>query len=431
MKRIWLLLVFLSVFSVLFGQEEVATFMQYNLLNYRNYTSFCDGTNNSALAKEDYLKTIVQYVDPDILVCNEIGNSPSNTSKILDRCLNVDGVTKYAQASYTATPGADLINMLYYNKEMFSLKGQDQITKDINNQTLVRLIDVYFLYYNDPGFPLVDTTFITIFVAHLKAGNTSSDAAARDRATQALMKYISDNNISDNYVLMGDFNVYSASDAAFDNLVNGSYRFYDPANAMGNWNNNSGYASVHTQSTRLNNTNGGCFSGGGLDDRFDFILMSKAVKDDENRVEYIKNSYKALGNDGNHFNGNIKVPANTSVPANVLNALYEMSDHLPVKMDVLIEQAKPNSVNSVAANGLRLRVVNPTASRIVFYAGGRNADIVVRLFSITGALVSEQKVTVSDGQRIDMGQLDVPGVYLLEFTDEYGNRQVERVIVSR
>ena len=68
-----------------------------------------------------------------------------------------------------------------------------------------------------------------------------------------------------------------------------------------------------------------------MDDRFDFIFFTPDLQTGVNGMTYVPNSYEALGNDGNHFNKSINgTPTNTAVPANVADALYYMSDHLPV-----------------------------------------------------------------------------------------------------
>ncbi|MEZ4691190.1 MAG: hypothetical protein R3A12_13915 [Ignavibacteria bacterium] len=43
---------------------------------------------------------------------------------------------------------------------------------------------------------------------------------------------------------------------------------------------------------------------GGLDDRFDMILNSKAVKE-SGGIKFYLTTYKASGNDGNHYNDSI------------------------------------------------------------------------------------------------------------------------------
>ena len=69
----------------------------------------------------------------------------------------------------------------------------------------------------------------------------------------------------------------------------------------------------HTQSTHSENT--GCAASGGMDDRFDFILISKNIKQGSKGVKYLSDAYWAVGQDGKHFNESINSsPTNTSVP---------------------------------------------------------------------------------------------------------------------
>ena len=108
----------------------------------------------------------------------------------------------------------------------------------------------------------------------------------------------------------------------------------DPLPA-GNWHASSSYSLLHTQSTRTAEFGGG--STGGLDDRFDFILFTGDVNSGANKVQYVNNSCKAFGNDGNHLNDAlIDPPVNPNVPDSVIQALYYMSDHLPVICDLTV-----------------------------------------------------------------------------------------------
>src|SRR5206468_2461243 len=69
---------------------------------------------------------------------------------------------------------------------------------------------------------------------------------------------------------------------------------------------------------------------GGLDDRFDQLLISYSLDDGEG-LDWVPGSYLAYGNDGHHFNLDINSPpANTAVSQAVADALQRASDHLPV-----------------------------------------------------------------------------------------------------
>ena len=241
------------------------------------------------------------------------------------------------------------------------------------------------------------------------------------------MQYLQDENVTGNYIISGDFNVYEASEDAFQNLVNPStaqFKFIDPVNRMGSWNNNSAYADVHTQSTH--STSNGCASGGGLDDRFDFVLVSQDIMDDGDHIEYVSNSYKALANDGNHFNGAINNPANNSVPANVLDAIYNCSDHLPVVMDMIITEASPNSIVENVATHWTLNMVSPHHS-IKGKLSGELGNYHIKIYTITGTLLSTIDV---ENQTEVIFEYTAPmsGVLLVEVIDESGYRKVIRVI---
>ena len=316
--------------------------MTYNLLNYRNFTSWCPSSSNNPISKEGYLNEIVNHIEPHLLVCNEInGNNSSAHSRILNHALNINGETRWEKTDFF-TNGSSIANGIYYDKNVLGLKSQESISKDLSNQNLVRVIDVCHFFYKDSLLGLnPDTIFFTLFAGHLKAGSSSSDISQRDKATKAIMSFINSNSGIDNYLIAGDLNMKKSQELGFQNLINysvSSINFYDPENQPGNWNNNYNFKDLHNQSTRDGATNNGCFSGGGLDDRFNHWLFNNDINQGLSRISYVPGSLTAVGNDGLHFNNSIISPTNNSVPSNILNALYEMSDHLPVTIDLDIER---------------------------------------------------------------------------------------------
>ncbi|MDA8787937.1 hypothetical protein OAV84_00025 [Schleiferiaceae bacterium] len=334
---------FLLTGSALRAQApERLRIMTYNLLNYRNFTSYCPSSSNNPVNKEGYLAEIIAYSQPDLLVCNEInGDNTTAHGRVLNYSLNVNGETRWEKTDFFSN-GSSLMNGIYYDQNKLGLLNQDLISKDVNNQNLVRGIDVKTFYYKDSLLSInPDTVIFTVFAAHLKAGSTASDIADRGRETAALMAYLASHNVGPNYFLAGDLNMPKSQEAGFQNLLNYStaaLRFYDPENQPGNWNNNYTFRNLHTQSTRDGATNNGCFSGGGLDDRFDHVLFSDDVADGTAKMTYVSGSLTPVGNDGLHFNSSINSPTNNSVPSNILTALYEMSDHLPVYVDIDVER---------------------------------------------------------------------------------------------
>lgn len=400
------------------SETDTLNIMHYNVLNYRNITSFCTVNNNSPASKEGYMNTIVGYAMPDIITVNELaGDGGTAAKRLLDNALNKDGRKYYKQCTYNAN--SNLCNMLYYNQNKLVLYKQDKIERAVNNSFLVRLIDVYTLYYLDEKkLAQGDTTFMVFYVGHLKAGSSSSDKDERADATEAIMKYHEERYDRTNYFICGDFNIQTSSEECYQNLIahsNTALRFHDPLGRNASWNNNGTYAFLHTQSTR--SSSNGCASSGGLDDRFDFILCGQEVLENDYGVGYIAGSYNALGNDSKHFNQSIISSSNTSVPATVLSALYNMSDHLPVVMKVGVGRSLSSARDLGIDNYLILN--NPVVDRLNWkLQAPTEGSLEIR--DMQGKLVYAQAIDpTSAWQSSDLRSL-VQGTYTVTFRTQSG-----------
>ena len=315
---------------------DTITVMQYNLLQYGNYNSGfsdCFESNNNTLLKDASIRTILNYVQPDILTVNEFGATQELLTSFLDNNLNIGGINYWQSDNIINYAGSNIINHIFYDSRKFGLK------RHIALQTSPRDTDVYELFLKTPSLDDGDTIKLVCIVAHPKAGQ--SYQANRRALMQQAMDYVNQYYSTENVLIMGDFNMYGASESGYQMLTqtysNQEVRFIDPVAVMGGvgeWNNNSQFAAFHTQSTHSYSDE--CFSSGGLDDRFDFILMSDEIDLGVNNLDYVQNSYKAVGNDGNHFNMSINQGGNISVPEDVLDALFDGSDHLPVIMKIAV-----------------------------------------------------------------------------------------------
>ncbi|KXB08415.1 hypothetical protein AKJ55_01045 [candidate division MSBL1 archaeon SCGC-AAA382M17] len=307
---------------------------------YGKNTDFCDVSNNSVAERQSHLKKILNYVRPDIFTVNELDGNASEPIKndathLLDNTLNVNGITYYRKAPFQKTY---LANTLFYNANKLRLYSYKPIPFYVGNHE--KIFNAYTFYYNGRHLSQsLDTTFLTCFVIHLKSGNDDTDALQRANEAEILMDYI-DNEMpnSGNYIICGDLNVYSSGERAFQILTKSCTTksgFYDPVDQSGNWHNNEKYKLYHTQSTHLGD---GCFSSGGMDDRFDFILLSNAIMGGVKGIRYIQDSYEILGQDGQGFNSLLRVKNNEAVPVRIAKALYNFSDHLPVKLSLRIDE---------------------------------------------------------------------------------------------
>ena len=336
MRITLLLLLLLPILS--FGQTDTITLVSYNLLNFPDGRDDC-GTNVVVPNRADTLRKILQYAQPDIFVACEI-QTEAGADSVLTRSLNAYGASNYASATFHLnSTGSWLHNQLYYNTDKLTLQWQDAIG------TSSRDIDHYVLYVNDPTLGLYfDTTFIEVYMCHLKAGNGSTNEDIRAEQTQLLMDYIASRPSDRNHFVCGDLNVYSSNEPCYQQMMSGPYALEDPISTPGNWNNSGTYAGIHTQSTR-SSLNYDCGSKGGSDDRFDQILVSNNVMNGSDSLKYLTNSYDAIGNDGNHFNTNLlAAPTNVQYPDSVVRALYYMSDHLPVALKTVITYPTSNGL---------------------------------------------------------------------------------------
>ncbi|HCP41471.1 MAG TPA: hypothetical protein DIT65_06725 [Cryomorphaceae bacterium] len=334
MKRLGLLLLFSFGYQLVTAQVTTVRIMTYNILNYRNSTNECNGNTNSASNKEIALDTIVRNIHPHIICFQEVGASANNSTYLLNNALNTSSAINWTTTNYTNNSFSSLTNVIAYRSDIFGLISQEVISKDLNSNNLVRVVDVARFYYKDPLLSAQsDTVTFSVIVAHFKAGSGTSNSSQRDAMAGAIIDYIENDAVDPNIMLMGDFNMYASSESGYQTLIAGNgYRFEDPINSSGSWNNNSSFAAIHTQSTRNGGSNS-CFSGGGLDDRFDQILCSEEIIEGDDGMAYVPNTYFAIGNDGNHFNNRINAGTNYSVSSTVLSALYALSDHLPVIAD--------------------------------------------------------------------------------------------------
>ena len=214
-----------------------------------------------------------------------------------------------------------------------------------------------------------------IFNSHFEAGDSDEDMAGRETEADQIRQFIDDNNLGNsNVIVAGDLNVsdnfMTSSATGFGNLsaleilsADGDGRVLDPLFPNGEMVNfsildfgvpNSPFgvdlAPLLTQSP---SDGAGPLVGGGIDDRFDFILQSDELLDG-NGVASIPDSLRAFGNNGSTLNteindGNtITINGLTSFSTSqVLDALESTSDHLPVVEDFQLPATLSAELNPI------------------------------------------------------------------------------------
>lgn len=423
------ILLIIASFSALLGQPETLKVMQYNLLNYGNNTGYCNTTNNNVSDKNNYIRTILTAYYPDIFTVCEIGRSSSLPNDFVNNVLNINGLNYWMTSPGSNTGNtSSLINCIFYNSTKLTLVGHHVA------QTYTRDVDVYdFKFKNDES----DRVTLTCVIAHLKAGTGSDNESKRKMMVENTMRYLENNYRERNVLIMGDFNLYTSSEPAYQALTNetaypNSY-FIDPLYpyGVGNWNSNYNFKEYHTQSTHKD-SDSNCHSSGGMDDRFDFILMSENIYGGRENIRYVGGSYNALGNDGNRFNKSINNPTNQAVSQEVANALFHNSDHIPVTMDLVVSLNE--DVNELNANELSYDVFpNPASSEINlrFYQNNSGRANIL-LFNTLGQAVFSENIFVNDGLSEHVINVEnLPkGFYFLKVTNADGLTDTIKIAVE-
>jgi hypothetical protein len=228
--------------------------------------------------------------------------------------------------------------MVYYNSNKLILEESRVITAD------TRDINQYTFKINTENAEN-NPVRMEVFVTHLKASTGTSNRQRRLTSIQSFVSYT--NTIaSDSYVLFaGDFNFYTSNEEGYQYLIDNrnpiimidpinrpaptfpddgvDYFNYDNYDSTYFWNNSS-FSDIHSQSTRTSNSGLIDDSGstGGLDDRFDFIMMSENFNTSSD-LFYVNDSYQVVGNNGNCYNSQI---SNSNCSGDLLSNLKKCFD---------------------------------------------------------------------------------------------------------
>jgi hypothetical protein len=357
MKRFILFLFLISPF-LSFGQDTLNA-MFYNL--YRFPTS-------PPANREYLLRSIVDAARPDLLMACELVNEQG-----ADHVVNIsfgDMPDSFARATFVNSPdSADpLQQMVFYNTRKLILVRQEALL------TYVRHINHYTFVLHTPDVA-TDSVFLDVFVTHLKSSTGAGNEHLRLEMVDTFVKALT-HIPSDHHVLFaGDFNFYTSEEPGYQKILDSSnaVRMVDPINRPGHWNNNPEFSDIHSQATRITAAGFGIGgASGGMDDRFDFIMMSENSRTDP-QCHYIPGSYKVFGNNGDCFNKRID-DLNSYGPysLSIRQILYNMSDHAPVIMKfktdkrfvtAIKEKSKPPALLQFPEGNLAYQYLNVKLSR--------------------------------------------------------------------
>ena len=320
--------------------------MAYNVLGYGNG---CQGALDSL---DGYFRTIVSYVQPDVLSCEKMstfllapGSAGNLADHITDSVLNVSFPGRYGYAQPTNASGGGDMSVLFYNLKKLSFVSERTLVADVTD------FNLYKFRYNDPNLGIThDTTFLYVVVNHTQSGSSSTTRDGQVGQEMTTLRTMFSN--FPNLINMGDFNTANSYEAGYQSVITSTDSgtlLYDPPyypdkvlQYPGNWSVTPYLvASFLTTTTRASATDpNSCGTGGGGKGWYDHLFVSPWLVSGSNYMKYIPNSYLTIGNDGNRLGVDITSTSpvvNASAPAAVLQALFEFSDKYPVTVKVLVQ----------------------------------------------------------------------------------------------
>lgn len=322
MKKILPVFLFFTCF-VGFSQETLNT-MFYNIFRF---------PSSPPANRELILKEILNEYQPDLFMVCEL-----ETEDGADLILNTsfadqpDVFDRAVFYSNTSSSTDFIQNMVFFNTQKLILLEQEI------HQTVYRDINQYSFKLNTEQ---ADTQpiYLEVFVTHLKSSTGTANQQARLEMVEVFttaLEYLTNPNT---YVLFaGDFNFYTSSEPGYQKILSedNAILMIDPIDSPGSWHDSNNLKHTHTQSTRVSNSGFGSGAGagasGGMDDRFDFIMMSENFTTSSDFF-YVQDTYKAYGNNENCLNNDINSEdCSGDFSQTLRDNLYWMSDHTPVVM---------------------------------------------------------------------------------------------------
>ena len=402
--------------------------LDYNVL-YIGDTPPCQYPHNIS---EGYLATVITYANPDIIGLEKrasedaFGSAPIGfADSLLQYSFNTLVPGRYSYCPYSNAGQANNISTLFYNQQKLGFAGVLCTYSNITD------FSTYKLYYKNDSLAFTnDTIFLYVTLNHTNSGSGTSDATIREQQIAGEMAQIETHFTSlPNMINMGDFNVHNSSEACYQTLVapsNPACRYYDPPfypdaifSYPADWSNNAAeFTSCLTVSTRqgsLPNTCSG--NNGGAKSWYDHVFLSSNIINNSDHVSYIPHSFKVIGNDGNRLGLDANTTPNTSAPADVVNAIFQLSEHYPLALDLLVNTSHAGIAN-IQNPGEKISVVNPVAAQLTlqFKKDLAGRTINMNCIDVLGRVVLKNSFVASD-ELIQLPCLLAPGIYNLQFSE--------------
>lgn len=330
-----------------FAADGKLKVMAYNVLHYG------DGCQGPTQNYHKYLSTVLKYADADIVSLEKAASIKlSDTDKygvapvgfadsILKYAFDVAYPGRYAYATITNAARANNICLVFYDKGKLGYNGLVATYSNITDFNLHR----FFLKNNN-----LDTTFLFVLPNHNRSGDEYE--SVREHQMNGVLSMLHAHfKTLPNVLCLGDFNARSSKEGFYKLLTkakDSAFLFFDPPfypdkklKYPAEWDHEGMYSAYFTTSTRESAAvPNACGTGGGAKNWYDHIFISKSIAEGACGLQYVANSYRTIGNDGQRFRVSIlnsNMNKNASAPDEVLHSLYQMSNKYPVYLELEIK----------------------------------------------------------------------------------------------
>jgi hypothetical protein len=377
--------------------------------NVTNYSSTLPSSRDPAFKTALYGVYEGRSFAPDVLVAQELLSAASVTA-----FKNVLNTAAGSPGDWEAAPfvdGPDTDSALFYRTSKVDLLSVATISVGGPSPAPPRHTMRYLIRLK--GYTS-DGAVLALYSSHMKAGTTLDDQARRLLEAQRIRDNAETLPAAYHFLLGADLNIRTADEAAYVELTgsqpNDQGRFFDPIKTSGYWYQNVQMRFVHTQDPA---------GAGGMDDRFDQILMSADLLDGVG-FDYIgdpqkpyslttwddaDHSYRAWGNDGTSFNQSLTVSGNQMVGPFIAQALVNAAGsagHLPVFADLRV----PARISSPAQLDFGSVPAGPRAQQTLVVTNSGDTT----LWSQTGIATLHFSLSATDGFTAPDGSFsDAPG----------------------
>jgi hypothetical protein len=423
------------------AQKDTLRVMAYNVLYYGNG---CQGPNGLF---HNYLKTIVSYTNPDILSLEKMASIPVTpddkygtapfgfADSIIQYALDPAFPGRYAHCPFTNAAHTTNMAVIFYDQRKLGFLSI------VASYTNITDFNIYKLYYKDPNLAGThDTTFLYIIPNHDMSGDEFEKVRGVQIAgvmehAKAIFSHLP------NMMNVGDFNVRNSSEPFYQTLTNPAdtnFQFFDPPffpdrkfTYPADWNHTPAFSAYFTTSTRESATApNSCGTGGGGKNWYDHIFLSSWIVNNLNYIRYIPNSYRTIGNDGQRFRvsvNNNNAHVNTSAPAEVIEALYQMSNKYPVMVDLEVTSntngvspADPDIARVKAITKEEVSITNPVGEQLImhFPEDMKDQEITIECIDQNGKVQMKKTTTVNVPETQVRCKL-TPGAYSVRITGHH------------